>query len=184
MTLDVCKFTVDSTRRFDVSGVGLGFSAKSAEVNPSTVFVNSRAPAVSAVSAGSVGYSTEFGRMPLPATSGPILASSGRAKVTPAVIELISVDMIDFMIRPRSRHVQKRKSMFVVSNTVDTNLPVAVGVKTAGPFAYRNVITKTSDPGKNASTRIVVENFAKALSGQHPRIISGFTTARSPNEAN
>lgn len=92
----------------------------------------------------------------------------GRAsQIGPSVVSPIPVDMVNFMRRPFSGHVEPRKAVRLVRIPVEPYRTVFLnGLDCSGCGVGMNCIRHPNAPRKHTSLGIVMKNFAHALRGK------------------
>jgi hypothetical protein len=90
---------------------------------------------------------------------GGVLRIGSKAKVTPPVVRLVSVDMVHRKSGPLPGHVKPREAIGAVKNSIDANLSVSVAANPPAHSTNPNTDATVTGPDEIARLRVVGQQF-------------------------
>ena len=109
---------------------------------------------------------------PLRATA--ILRRCCLPKVCPSRVRRLTVDVVDFGVRPLAGHIEPSKTTCRIRPTINANLTVTPPIFGPSDSANRSASASAHLPPKYPGCRGVTQDFAQSVSGQHgqPKYLS------------
>lgn len=84
------------------------------------------------------------------------------SKIFPSVVVANMINVIDFILRPFTAHVEPSKPMGLVTNIINFNFDISIGIKTSSNRSRFNPTT-TNKPDKDAGIRIILNKFFQSF---------------------